>query len=101
MIGLDELVNQSRQICNCAEGEIDNIEREVCDLKHENESLFENFRQLENKYRDTMYLNEGAKDRIGGMHRMHVKARTFGRAARRLALTLADWTRPACTLVAL
>lgn len=73
MIGLDELVNQSRQICNCAEGEIDNIEREVCDLKHENESLFENFRQLENKYRDTMYLNEGAKDRIGGMHRMHVK----------------------------
>ena len=28
---------------------------------------------LENKYRDTIYLNEGARDHLGGLHRMHVK----------------------------
>jgi len=73
MIGLEELVNQSRQVCNVAEGEIAGMEKDVDSLRHENEVLAENFRQLENKYRDTMYLNEGAKDRIGGLHRMHVK----------------------------
>ena len=28
---------------------------------------------IENKYRDTIYLHEGARDRLGGLHRMHVK----------------------------
>lgn len=28
---------------------------------------------LENKYRDTIYLHEGAREGLDGMHRMHVK----------------------------
>ena len=42
-------------------------------LKREVDNLNQDISQLENKYRDTIYLNEGARDRLGGLHRMHIK----------------------------
>ena len=56
-----------------AEQEITSREQDIGAIKHEQDELGERFKQLENKYRDTVYLNEGARDRMGGMHRMHIK----------------------------
>ena len=48
-------------------------QRQIDEIAREKNDFVDNIAILENKYRDTMYLNEGAKDRIGGMHRMHIK----------------------------
>jgi len=49
------------------------MERELDVLRREKDGISEKYDMLENKYRDTMYLNEGARDQMGGLHRMHVK----------------------------
>lgn len=48
-------------------------EADIDAMKHEIDGVSERLSLLENKYRDTIYLNEGARDRMGGMHRMHIK----------------------------
>ena len=68
-----DLVNQSKDICKVADEEILNQERELDALKREKDDIEQRFIQLEGKYRDTIYLNEGARDHMGGLHRMHVK----------------------------
>ena len=55
------------------EAEMTARERDIHNIKHESDDLVQKYNQLENKYRDTVYLNEGARDRMGGMHRMHIK----------------------------
>ena len=42
-------------------------------LRNEKDEAEASYASLESKYRDTMYLNEGAREHMGGMHRMHVK----------------------------
>ena len=42
-------------------------------IRNEIDHLNQDISQLENKYRDTIYLNEGARDRMGGLHKMHIK----------------------------
>lgn len=42
-------------------------------MKQELDVLNHDLSIIENKYRDTVYLHEGARDRLGGLHRMHVK----------------------------
>ena len=68
-----ELVDQSRAMCMAVEAEMTARERDIHNIKHESDDLVQKYNQLENKYRDTVYLNEGARDRMGGMHRMHIK----------------------------
>jgi len=66
-------VDQSREMCRVAEQEIVALQREIDQIKREMDEIGERYYQLENKYRDTVYLNEGARDHLGGLHRMHVK----------------------------
>ena len=70
---VEDLVNQSRDICRVADDQLSAQQHELDALTREKNQLIDNLSILENKYRDTMYLNDGAKDRLGGMHRMHVK----------------------------
>ena len=69
----EDLVNQSRAVVRAATDEIMARERDIDVIKRERDDLSDQLSMLENKYRDTVYLNEGARDRAGGLHRMHVK----------------------------
>lgn len=68
-----DLVDQSREMCRVAEQEIMSRQTEIDQIKKEMDEIVERYYQLENKYRDTVYLHEGARNRLGGLHRMHVK----------------------------
>ena len=60
-------------MCRVAEEEIALRNADIDQLKREKDEAEATYTQIENKYRDTMYLNEGARDHMGGLHRMHVK----------------------------
>ena len=66
-------MRHSQEIVRAAEVEIDARSREIDAMLAEKNDLEDRLVQLENKYRDTVYLNEGARDHMGGLHRMHVK----------------------------
>ena len=66
-------MRHSQEIVRAAEVEIDARSREIDAVLAEKNDLEDRLVQLENKYRDTVYLNEGARDHMGGLHRMHVK----------------------------
>ena len=67
------IVDQSRGIVRIAENEINDKQRQLDTIKNEIERYNQDIVELENRYRDTIYLHEGARDRLGGLHRMHVK----------------------------
>ena len=69
----EDLINQSRDIVRIADEDIHAQQRQIDEIAREKNDLTDSIAILENKYKDTLYLNEGAKDRIGGMHRMHIK----------------------------
>ena len=60
-------------MCRAAEQEIAQTQVDIDKLRSEKDEAEASYFQLESKYRDTMYLNEGAREHMGGMHRMHVK----------------------------
>ena len=68
-----ENLNDDLDEMEAAEEEIVARENDIETLRREKEEAEHTYIQLENKYRDTMYLNEGARDHMGGLHRMHVK----------------------------
>ena len=56
-----------------AESEVAEKQHLIDSIRAEIDRLNQDIQQLENKYRDTIYLNEGARDRMGGLHKMHIK----------------------------
>ena len=56
-----------------AESEVAEKQHLIDSIRAEIDHLNQDIQQLENKYRDTIYLNEGARDRMGGLHKMHIK----------------------------
>ena len=67
------MVEETRKSCRIIEDEVAEKQGQLDLIRHDFDSLSHEMQIMENKYRDTIYLHEGSRDRFGGMHRMYVK----------------------------